>query len=479
MAASGILLLTDPELHAAVAARGRRTVAENVLRGPDRAALRGLLQGAASVKFAPDYVACVLNENFEDAKAQFLAPLMAIHYAHLVMLAEQGIVSPADAARASPRRSTPIDLDEVRQVQYDGTYEDLFFYVERLIVGACGEDAAGRLHTARSRNDIDMTMYRMQQREMMLALVDGDARAAAGAARSRGAAHREDVFRRAHPHAAGAADDDRALPAGGRRAARARRRPAARRLRQHQPESARRVRDHRHRLSRSIAAGRRRCSGSTARPATPTAASRPSTTCSRASRPRRCCSSGSAAWSRTCCCGARASSATCGWRTASCSAAASCRRSAIPVALEHARAIASKALGQATARSCSPSTTRRSATSSTPRTICSRSSSSMFSDARPRRPPRRGGDVRRASSTASGWRSARPQGWITVTELADTLAREHGVPFKAGHAIAARLVAAGAAQPGAGRCRTCCARCRWRCSGRRVEYRRRARWREC
>ena len=32
--------------------------------------------------------ACVLNENFEDAKAQFLAPLMRIHYAHLVMLAE-------------------------------------------------------------------------------------------------------------------------------------------------------------------------------------------------------------------------------------------------------------------------------------------------------------------------------------------------------------------------------------------------------
>ena len=43
---------------------------------------------------------------------------------------------------------------------------------------ACGEDVAGRLHTARSRNDIDMTMYRMRQREFILALLDGDARAA-------------------------------------------------------------------------------------------------------------------------------------------------------------------------------------------------------------------------------------------------------------------------------------------------------------
>ena len=39
------------------------------------------------------------------------------------------------------------------------------------------------------------------------------------------------------------------------------------------------------------------------------------------------------------------------------------------------------------------------------------------------------------------------QNWITVTELADTLARDHGLPFKAGHAIAARLIAALARDP--------------------------------
>ena len=49
------------------------------------------------MKFAPEYVTYVLNENFEDAKALLLSPLMAIHYAHLVMLAAQGIVSRADA----------------------------------------------------------------------------------------------------------------------------------------------------------------------------------------------------------------------------------------------------------------------------------------------------------------------------------------------------------------------------------------------
>ena len=115
------------------------------------------------MKFAPEYVKHVLNENFEDAKALLLSPLMATNYAHLVMLAEQGIISAQDA-RALRDALDGISLDRVREVLYDGTYEDLFFYIERLIDKACGEDVAGRLHTARSRNDLAMTMYRMHQR---------------------------------------------------------------------------------------------------------------------------------------------------------------------------------------------------------------------------------------------------------------------------------------------------------------------------
>ena len=122
------------------------------------------------MRFAPEYVRSVLNDNFEDAKALFLSPLMAIQYAHLVMLAAQKIVS-ADVAHAIRVALDSVSEAEVRSVTYDGSYEDLFCYIERLVVDACGEDAAGRLHTARSRNDLDMTMYRMRQRELLLELV--------------------------------------------------------------------------------------------------------------------------------------------------------------------------------------------------------------------------------------------------------------------------------------------------------------------
>lgn len=147
--------------------------------------------------FDPQYVAHVLNENFEDAKTLFLAPLLSIHAAHLVMLAERGIVPPEEA-RAIRDALASLSPAQVRATPYDGSCEDLFFHVERLLVAGAGEDAAGRLHTARSRNDIDMTMYRMRQREFVLAALEAtlELRASLIEQASR---HRDTVFA-AHTH---------------------------------------------------------------------------------------------------------------------------------------------------------------------------------------------------------------------------------------------------------------------------------------
>jgi argininosuccinate lyase len=124
------------------------------------------------MRFAPEYVSNVLNDNFEDAKTLLLEPLMSIHYAHLVMLTERHIIA-HDDARALRQALDGIAVDDVRRVPFDGAHEDLFFYLEHLIAAAAGEQVAGRLHTARSRNDIAMTTYRMWQRDFIGALADG------------------------------------------------------------------------------------------------------------------------------------------------------------------------------------------------------------------------------------------------------------------------------------------------------------------
>ena len=147
--------------------------------------------------FDPEYVSQVLTDNFEDAKTLFLSPLMAIHYAHLIMLTDCGIIA-RDDARVIRGALDAISESDVRRTPYDGSCEDLFFFVERLLVNACGDDVAGRLHTARSRNDIDMTMYRMRQREFVLRLTDVSLELRA-ALIELAAKHRETLFA-AHTH---------------------------------------------------------------------------------------------------------------------------------------------------------------------------------------------------------------------------------------------------------------------------------------
>jgi argininosuccinate lyase len=127
------------------------------------------------MNLAQDYVRLVLGENFEDGKRLFLAPLMAVHAAHLVMLAARGVVSPEDA-RTLRAALAAVSPDQVRRAVFDGTDEDLFCYVNRLVAAACGDEVAGRLHTARSRNDIDMTLYRMHQRGLVLDLLEASTR---------------------------------------------------------------------------------------------------------------------------------------------------------------------------------------------------------------------------------------------------------------------------------------------------------------
>jgi argininosuccinate lyase len=147
--------------------------------------------------FDPEYVSQVLNENFEDAKTLFLSPLMAIHYAHLVMLADRGIID-APHARALREALDSISVSAIRKTPYDGICEDLFSHIERLLVDACGDDVAGRLHTARSRNDIDMTMYRLRQREFIVRLIDATLNLSAVLIELAGR-HRDTLFA-AHTH---------------------------------------------------------------------------------------------------------------------------------------------------------------------------------------------------------------------------------------------------------------------------------------
>src|SRR5262249_46053776 len=56
-------------------------------------------------------------------------------------------------------------------LKYTGEYEDFFFWLEAQLRERLGADLAGRLHTGRSRNDIDHTEYKMVLRARLLSLL--------------------------------------------------------------------------------------------------------------------------------------------------------------------------------------------------------------------------------------------------------------------------------------------------------------------
>jgi argininosuccinate lyase len=118
-----------------------------------------------------------------------------------------------------------------------------------------------------------------------------------------------------------------------------------------------------------------------------------------------------------------------------------------PVALEHGRALASKALGQATAITAAVHNTPFGDIVDTEddlQPLVSR----MFADAS-RAVALVAAAMERATFDVAALAARANQGWITVTELADTLSRDHGLPFKAGHAIASQLIARAQASPDA------------------------------
>ena len=116
-----------------------------------------------------------------------------------------------------------------------------------------------------------------------------------------------------------------------------------------------------------------------------------------------------------------------------------------PVALEHARAIGSKALGQAQAIVLTAHNTPFGDIVDTEDDL-QPLVFAMFRDAT-RAVRLVAAAMSSAEFDAAALEARAGDGWTTLTELADTLVREHGLPFRKAHAIAAHFVGGRQRQP--------------------------------
>jgi argininosuccinate lyase len=120
---------------------------------------------------APDAVMAAINTSI-DVDRRLYAHDIAASKAHAAMLARQGIISPDDAAKITQ------GLDKIRaeieggRFEFKRELEDIHMNVEARLAELIGP-AAGRLHTARSRNDQVATDFRLYVREAIDAIDRG------------------------------------------------------------------------------------------------------------------------------------------------------------------------------------------------------------------------------------------------------------------------------------------------------------------
>lgn len=115
------------------------------------------------------YKDTVLGPLFDHARNDHADGFRRIDRAHLVMLDRTGIL-PRETSAQIACALVQIDRDiDPEQLTYTGEFEDYFFLREAELKARVGTDTGGRLHTARSRNDIDHTLFKIT----MKARLDG------------------------------------------------------------------------------------------------------------------------------------------------------------------------------------------------------------------------------------------------------------------------------------------------------------------
>lgn len=104
----------------------------------------------------------------EDSKRSFVN-MVHLNLAHVLMLCKQDIIEKKDAKILL---EALLDLKKAGPGTFElnPLYEDYYFNIEQYLISQIGMETAGKMHTARSRNDLHSTISRMNVRDTIMEL---------------------------------------------------------------------------------------------------------------------------------------------------------------------------------------------------------------------------------------------------------------------------------------------------------------------
>ncbi|WP_290666661.1 argininosuccinate lyase [Kosmotoga sp.] len=118
-----------------------------------------------------NYQKYVLAPSYRNWKQNFLKYFIQENKAHLVVLKECKVV---DYEKTKKIKGAILAFEKNSDLpeELPEGFEDLFFLFENKLAKYVGSDIAGYLHTGRSRNDLDTTVFRMHVRKKLLKIVE-------------------------------------------------------------------------------------------------------------------------------------------------------------------------------------------------------------------------------------------------------------------------------------------------------------------
>lgn len=130
------------------------------------------VSGLLTEAIAPELQETMVRPGIERDFPAVLPYMTEINKAHLVMLHDTGVLT-ADVARALLRATLELERAGPDAFALDPALEDPYFNYEAKVTELTGVDVGGRMHTARSRNDLKATQDRLRARDKALAAIEG------------------------------------------------------------------------------------------------------------------------------------------------------------------------------------------------------------------------------------------------------------------------------------------------------------------
>ena len=113
----------------------------------------------------PVIQSAMLAPNLVREFGRVLPLITRINKAHVLMLADRGILAEG-VARSLAQAILALEAEGEEAFTLDPALEDPYFNYEAELIARTGTDIGGRVHTARSRNDLYATMDRLRARDL-------------------------------------------------------------------------------------------------------------------------------------------------------------------------------------------------------------------------------------------------------------------------------------------------------------------------